>query len=301
MKPIVSEEHRVALRDGGTLEYMSAGRGLPVLLINGLGGPRSVWDRLIAHLGDRYRFLAWDYRGLVRGGAEGARSVSEHAADALAILDAEKVGRAALVGWSIGVQVALEVFHRAPEQVASLVMINGAPRATWAKGGDAPLSGKLIARALRLLQSAPGATALAIRTGLHSPEAFTWARRLGLIGERVSAEVFARITRSFLAVDVPGYLETLRRAGEHDGSDVLRHIDVPALIVAADRDPFTSRAAMEQLVHEIAGAEYLALPGAGHFALLDHEERVNLRIEKFWNERGYRAEGRASVLPVPPF
>jgi hypothetical protein len=40
------------------------------------------------------------------------------------------------------------------------------------------------------------------------------------------------------------------------------------------------------------------LPGATHYVMLDHAERVNLRIEKFWNERGYRGEVRLSVPPA---
>lgn len=298
MKSVPVEEHRLTLPDGAELGYTSVGRGLPVLLLNGLGGPGSVWRGLVAHFADRYRFLSWEYRGL-GGHAPTARSVSEHAADACAILRAENVSRAALIGWSMGVPVALEVFHREPQTVASLVLINGAPRAVWANGSSQVLVGKLIARALRVLQRAPALTALAIRGGLHSPEAFTWARRLGLLGERVDADAFARITRSFLEVDVPAYLETLRRLAEHDATDVLRHVDVPTLVIAGDRDPFTSRAAMERLVTEVAGAEYLLLPGAGHYVQLDHEERVHLRIEKFWNERGYRGEPRVSLGSTP--
>jgi hypothetical protein len=39
----------------------------------------------------------------------------------------------------------------------------------------------------------------------------------------------------------------------------------------------------------------LPLPGATHYALLDEAERVNLRIEKFWNEHGYRGHPTSST------
>ena len=77
------------------------------------------------------------------------------------------------------------------------------------------------------------------------------------------------------------------RWSEHDASDVLSEIDVPTLVIGGDRDPFTSRSALERLVNGIRGAEYLLLPGAGHFALLDHAQHVNLRIDKLLSERGY--------------
>jgi pimeloyl-ACP methyl ester carboxylesterase len=75
-----------------------------------------------------------------------------------------------------------------------------------------------------------------------------------------------------------------------DYSPVLSRVDVPVLVIGGDRDPFTSRASLEQVVHGVAGAEYLLLPGASHYALLDRAEHVNLRIEKFFGERGYTAE-----------
>jgi pimeloyl-ACP methyl ester carboxylesterase len=298
MKSFPIEEHYLVGRDGAELRYTSEGRGLPVLILNGLAGPHSVFRGVIEHLSDRYRFLSWDYRGL--DGASPPRSVSEHAADACAILEAQNVQRASLLGWSMGVQVALEVFHRAPQSVATLTLVNGGARASWASGAAQPLSGKLISKTLRGLGRMPRITSLAIRTGLHSPEAYTWARRLGLIGDQIDADTFANITRSFVHVDVEAYIEMIQRLAEHDATDVLRHIDVPTLVIAGDRDPFTPRAAMESLVNDISGAEYLVLPGAGHFVLLDHGERVSLRIEKFWSERGYRGESRTSVPPALP-
>ncbi len=295
-------EGRCVVLPGGTeLHYHAVGRGLPVLLMNGLGGPREVWRELVRHFSDRYRFLFWEYRGLQAGdgSARVIGGVRDHAEDACAILDAEGVSRTAVIGWSMGVQVALELFHQAPDRIASLVLINGAPRTAWADGGARSVRGKVIANALWLLRRSPRLVDTALRSGLRAPEAFTWARRVGLVGERVDAETFAQIAGGFLQLDVPAYLEMLMRLAEYDASDLLSQIDVPTLVVAGDRDPFTSRASMERLANDVAGAEYLVLPGASHYVLLDQFERVNLRIEKFWNERGYRAEKRSSIAPAP--
>jgi pimeloyl-ACP methyl ester carboxylesterase len=301
MKLRDAEDRSVLLADGTELHYSVVGRGPAVLLLNGLAAPREVWRDLVAHLSDRYRFLFWQYRGLDRDKTQphSPIDVATHAADACAILEAEGVGRASVIGWSVGVQVALELFDMAPEKVASLVLINSGARAAWADGEEQGPKGKLVAKTLRVLRKAPALVETLSRSALRAPEAFTWARRLGLVGEQIDADVFSKITAHLLRLDFPAYIAALQRLARHDASHILRHIDVPTLVIGGDRDPFTSRASLERLASEIHGAEYLMLPGASHYVLLDQAERVNLRIEKFWNERGYVGRPRTTTPPVP--
>lgn len=303
MKALQWERRRAQLDDGTELEYVALGRGMPVLLVNGLGGPRDVWSDLVRQQSDRYRFLTWNYRGLWRepgGTVAHARGVVEHARDALSVLDAEGVGRGCLVGWSMGVQTALELFSFAPDRVSAMVLISGGARVTWADGKAGPIFARLVALALRVLRRSPRLVAELLRRGLQSPEAYPWARRLGFIGEQVSAEEFGAIAAGALQLNVPQYVDTLELLAHYDGRGVLPLVDVPTLVIAGDRDPFTARREVERLVNDIPAAEYLPLPGATHYALLDEAERVNLRIEKFWNEHGYRpAPTAASPTPAP--
>jgi pimeloyl-ACP methyl ester carboxylesterase len=303
MKALQWEPRQAQLDDGSELEYVALGRGMPVLLANGLGGPREVWNDLVRQQSDRYRFLTWNYRGLwgEPNGASGqARGVVEHARDALRVLDAEGITRSCVVGWSMGVQTALELFSFAPDRVSAMVLISGGARVTWADGKAGPIFARLVARALRVLRRSPRLVAELLRRGLQSPEAYTWARRVGFIGEQVSAEEFGAIAAGALQLNVPQYVDTLEQLAHYDGRGVLPQVDVPTLVIAGDRDPFTARREVERLVNDIPSAEYLPLPGATHYALLDEAERVNLRIEKFWNEHGYRVAHPTSSSPPPP-
>jgi pimeloyl-ACP methyl ester carboxylesterase len=289
MKALQWETKRVRLAADVELAYHVVGRGLPVLLGNGLGGSREVWQDLIAHAHDRYRFVAWDYRGLHKNGSgiEVVHGVPAHARDALAILDAEGIARACLVGWSMGVAVGLELFAQAPSRVSALVFLCGGAKAAWSPGPERSLLAAALLRLLRLARRTPRASHALLRMGLQSPEAYTWARRLGIVGDQVSSDMFSKVTASLLEYDVMSYVGTLDRLGEYDASGILAQVDVPTLVIGGDRDPMTPRAALETLVQGIAGAEYLLLPEGTHYALLDQAEHVNLRIEKFWNERGY--------------
>lgn len=286
----LSMESREAQRPGREpLAYRAVGQGPVILLCGGLGGGAVGFHQQLVHLEGRYRCLTWEYRGLTRGEAlpTHAPSIEEHALDALAILEAENAPRAAFIGWSLGVQVALEAFRAAPQRVALLVLVSGGCRAAWGSSPDAGFVRRMYPKVFDVVERAPELIGAGIRAGARSPEAFTWARRVGLVGSGLDADLFAEVARSFAAYDMASLIATLHRMERHDASDLLADIDVPTLVIGGDRDPFTSRSALERLVNGIAGAEYLLLPGAGHYVLLDRAQHVNLRIDKLLSERGY--------------
>ena len=149
------------------------------------------------------------------------------------------------------------------------------------------LASALVPTATKFLGKAPLLAETLLRRWLRSPEAYTWARRARLVGDQLEAATFPDLAAGLSRVDMEGWLRLLRLMGEYDASQMLHTVDVPTLVIVGDRDPFTSRAGAEQLVDQIRGAEYLVMPGATHFALLDHAPHVNLRMAKFFNERGY--------------
>ncbi|MEC7526042.1 MAG: alpha/beta hydrolase [Myxococcota bacterium] len=294
MKRLEVEEHRVSSFDDTELAYHEVGEGLPVLLANGLGGSWRAWTHQLEYFRDRYRFLSWDYRGLYRSGRPGdadAVDVEDHAEDALRVMDAAGVESTAIFGWSMGVQVALEIFRRAPDRVRSLVLVNGVAGAPWTTAFRSARVGALIPPALSVLRALPGLTQAATARFARMPETVTWAKRVGLAGQTLDEEVFHQLAGSFADLDMDLYLHTLERLGEHDARDVLETLDVPVLVITGDRDLFTPRAAAEQMVRDVRGAELLVVPGGTHYVAVEYPELVNLRVEKFLRERGYATSG----------
>ena len=88
------------------IAYRSTGRGAAVLCVQGVGVAGSGWDPQVAALASRYRVLTFDNRGVgatARG--PGPLSIERMAADAWAILDAEGIDRAHLVGHSMAATI----------------------------------------------------------------------------------------------------------------------------------------------------------------------------------------------------
>jgi pimeloyl-ACP methyl ester carboxylesterase len=283
------DTRRVRSLDGADIAYHVTRRapvGPWLALANGLGSTWKAWRRQIDYLADRCRVITWDYRGLYASArptphVDSAYGIDRHVADLWAVLDAEGAGRAVLVGWSLGAQVVLEAYRRAPERVAGLVLVNG----TYGRPFDtlSPLPGarRLIPPALSALQHGRRLARSLVRYGVDHADLPRWAKRLGLFAEAPDAGILREIAEPFAGLDFDPYLRIVKAAGAHDAEPVLSTIAVPVLIIAGDRDLFAPRELAHQMARRIPEAETLIVPGGTHFVPLEYPELVSLRIERF--------------------
>jgi pimeloyl-ACP methyl ester carboxylesterase len=288
--PPPAEERRFVSFDGTEIAYRAFGQGRPILLCNGLGGGWEAWSHQIHYFRDRYRLLCWDYRGLYASSPPGdldAVSIVDHARDALHLLREEGVDRAALVGWSMGVQVALETFRLAPERVASLALVNGVAGRPWDFVFNSSLVGRLLPPFLRGFRSMPRAIQGLVRQATRIPRPGDWVKRVGLAAGTLDEQLAGELVAKLGGLDTERFVRLLERMGEHEGWDLLPLIDVPTLIIAGTRDVFTPSSAAERMARRTPGAEVMLIPGATHYAALEYPEMINLRLEKFFRERGY--------------
>ncbi|HUC05980.1 MAG TPA: alpha/beta fold hydrolase, partial [Acidimicrobiales bacterium] len=87
--------------DGARIFWDSNGVGDAVLLIMGHAGPRQMWHWVVPALAEHHRVISFDNRGI--GQSEwrsGPYTVELMAADAVAVLDAAGVAKAAVYGAS---------------------------------------------------------------------------------------------------------------------------------------------------------------------------------------------------------
>jgi pimeloyl-ACP methyl ester carboxylesterase len=109
---------------GCKLAYDLRGEGPPVLLIQGVGVHGDGWTPQTEALAARFRCITFDNRGMGRSQpADGTITVEQMADDALAILDAEKVEAAHVVGHSLGGLIALRLALEARSRVRSLTLM----------------------------------------------------------------------------------------------------------------------------------------------------------------------------------
>jgi pimeloyl-ACP methyl ester carboxylesterase len=107
------------------MAWEAVGSGSPVLLIHAGIADRTMWDPQWEGWRDRFRLIRYDQRGFGES-ADPAPPYSLHA-DALAVLDAAGVERAAVIGCSFGGATALDLALAAPERVTALVEVAATP------------------------------------------------------------------------------------------------------------------------------------------------------------------------------
>lgn len=283
------EERFLDASDGTRLGYHVVGAGTPVLLASGLGGSWRAWSHQIRHFQDRCRFVSWDYRGLY--GSARPHDLStvappSQARDGLAVLDREHIDKVVVFGWSMGVQVALELARLAPDRVAALVLINGVAGTPWATLANSPTLGRLAPSILALASTIPDALHRATVRAVAWPRTPGMLKALGLAADSIDLQLFHELASSFGDLDMSVYVETLRRLGEHDAHDVLPTLRVPVLMLAGGRDRMTPRAAAERIVSRAPDAELFVVPRGTHYLAVEFPALVSARIDRFLGERG---------------
>jgi pimeloyl-ACP methyl ester carboxylesterase len=288
--------------DGTLLRYFDTeAEDQPCLVLaNGLGGPLTAWTHQIERFRDRFRILSWDYRGLYGSafpkGQVPDLSIQAHVDDLRAILDASGVRRAVLCGWSMGVQVVLELAHRDPDLATHLVLING----TFGRplhGVGLPLAGHILPQAVTQARRLHHVGSVILQRASRWPDTGRWLKRFGVIADSLDPELFADMAVDFGSLDLEVYLTMLAVLGEHDAAHVLPTIKVPTLVITGTRDLFTPPLLAERMAETIPRGELLIVPGGTHYAAAEFPEVINRRIDRFlgrhgaWQEELTRAAG----------
>jgi len=205
------------------------------------------------------RVVVPDLRGA--GDSEPGRdgyALDRYREDVLAVLDAEQIERAVLVGHSMGGQIAQLVAAASPERTAGLVGVLPVP----AVGLDLPHD------VSALFRTAGGdREALGRILDMASPRLSPLVRgRLVHEAMRTATRCVAEAFEAWSAGGFAARLETLR---------------APTLIVASDDGFLPVDLLRERVVRPIRGARLIKLDGAGHYLPNEQPKALGAVLEAF--------------------
>lgn len=269
--------------------------GPHVLVCNGMGVPPEAWPRL---LDDSCEFsvVGWNHRGALGSDrpADPTRiEISDHADDAVALLDQLGWDRALIVAWSLGVNVAFELAARHPDRVSGLLSVAGVPGGTFdtlfaPQFVPRPLrkpTGVTLARAGRRFGSQLNLLARAVPKGRTFAEL---VRHTGVVMlPYARAEDVGPWVRSMLNQDFNWYFELALALARHDEVDP-SFIRCPVTIVSGAIDMLTSQQDVLRYAAKIPHAEVVSLPGT-HCLPLEFPDRItdllrDLQARVSWQE-----------------
>ena len=212
--------------------YAAFGRGEPVLLLHGGLANSNYWGNQVPALAKSYRVIVVDSRGHGRSTHdEQPYGYDLMASDMLGLMDFLKLPKAAVVGWSDGAILGLDIAIHHPERLSKLFAFaaNSDPSGV-ANIAQSTVFNAYIARAEKEYQ-------------VLSPTPDQYKSFVDQISKMWETE-------------------------PHFTAEQLRVITVPTWIVDADHDEAIKRENTEFMANEIPDAELLLQPLVSHFSFL---------------------------------
>ena len=276
--------------DGTKIFYHSIGKGQPpIVCCNGLGVGTFFWVYLERMFRTKHQIVTWDYRG--HGRSELKDNPNHHnlqslVKDCKAVLDKLNLKKAVLVGHSLGVQVILEVYRKWPERVAGLVCAFGTYEHPMNYFYNSRLSRHFFELCYILGITFPRQGNWISRLLLKNPLSFWMGGLLKIMNTgMIHKEDCDRYINHILSVDPLFFTMLLKSAQDHSAEDILRNIKVPTLIITGDQDQFTPTWISKKMHRLIPDSELFSMHNTTHAGLVEQPDLVNLRIEKFIQER----------------
>jgi pimeloyl-ACP methyl ester carboxylesterase len=107
--------------NGIKIWYATFGHGAPVILLHGGLANSNYWGKLVPTLARHYRVIVMDSRGHGRSSRDAQPyGYDLMASDVTALMDYLKMKKAALVGWSDGAIIGLDIAMHHPERLTKL-------------------------------------------------------------------------------------------------------------------------------------------------------------------------------------
>ncbi len=249
------------------LHYEDSGSGPVMLLSHSWFCDGRQWPQAPAWVEAGYRVLNLDNRGHGRSApCTTPFSMWDLADDLIAVLDQAEVDRAILVGLSIGGFAGIRAALRYPDRVRALVLAD-----TAASGQGFFNRARITALGPLFRTPAKRAIVPQVVNAFFSPAT-----------RRDQPDLVRTWRDRFLAQD-PASMITAAHAfiNRDDVTDRLAEIAVPTLVIVGEQDHDPGVAASVSLAARIKGAQFVALPDAGHLSALEQPAAFGAAVVAF--------------------
>lgn len=249
------------------IAYEVLGDGPPVIFLHPFPVDHKFWLPALQTLLARYRVVLPDLRG--HGDSDigdGPATMERHSADIARVMDDVQIGRAAMVGVSIGGYALFEFWRRHRGRAAAFVLMDTKATIDTTEARRARLQS-----AAQVLE--------------RGTETFIDGLLLKLIGEttrRTRPDLVEAARKMMLRMSPEDISQVQRGMAERpDSVAMLKTINVPTLIVTGDEDTVTPVAEAELMRQNISGSEMKIIAKAGHYAAFEQPEESGKMLRQF--------------------
>lgn len=277
-------------KDKTAIWYKSIGKGTPLVFCNGFGCSTFYFKHVASYFKKDYQVVLFDWRG--HGQSELPKNLENVSIDWLmedlnAVMKTLRLKKVVLIGHSMGAQVLYHYYEKHPDNVTALIPCFG----TFGNPLDTFYNNPNIKYVFDLIyefnHSFPN---VAKKIGHLIKKAPLWYQMGSLLKMvnpgLVDKKVLREYIDHFTSVDPILWTKLLKNMQESNAEEMLSFIKIPTLIIAAEKDTFTPVWLSKKAHHLIRGSEILVIKKATHVGLIEQPALINLRIEKFLQQKG---------------
>jgi pimeloyl-ACP methyl ester esterase len=256
---------------GVQLHYEEMGSGRPLLFLHGWAMSGRVW-RFQQPLSDSYRLIFLDQRGHGSSSTGSSYTIDDFAGDLAAFLEQKELRDAVVVGWSMGVQVALHAVPAVKSRLSGLILVGGTPRFTssddYPHGQPAVEVKGMGVRIRRDYQKTMGD----FFKGMFAEGEMDHARYQRIVHE---------IVMGGKSPDRDAAMQALKILSDVDLRDELAAIELPVLLIHGDRDSICPASASEYMAERLPHASLELMHDCGHAPFMTRSEKFNEKLREF--------------------
>lgn len=279
--------------NGIDIYYEIHGSGEPLLMIEGLGYSAWMWYKQIPAFSERYQVIVFDNRGAGNTDKPDTEySIEIMADDASGLLRTLGIGRAHVLGVSLGGFIAQELALRHPDLVKSLVLVStNSGEENPLRRNSRPWNGFL-----KLWGFLPGMYEMSgkagvpsgIEYGLTKEERIRYGLSLAFTPEyfKEHPDEIERIVRWRLDNPQPGYAWTRQMmAGiKFDSTARAGDINAPSIVINGTEDRIVTPESAFVLAERIPDSRFVPIEGSGHLLFIERSEEFNEIVLGFLDE-----------------
>ncbi len=266
---MTASQSGVAEVHGAQIAYEISGEGFPLVLVHAGVADRRMWDTQVPAFAQKHRVLRYDMRGY--GQTSMPAGPFAHRRDLIGLLEALGIGRAVLLGCSMGGSTAIDAALERPDLVAALITVGSAPSGLEIQVAPPRQWDELVAayKAHDLQRTAELEVEIWVDGPQRAPDQVP-----AVVRDLVREMNLIALTNEAAGLGQPEPLDppAAGRLGE---------IRTPALVIHGDLDQPDIPQSSAYLAERIAGARHVVMHGTAHLPNMERPDEFNRIVLDF--------------------
>jgi pimeloyl-ACP methyl ester carboxylesterase len=265
----LSENSRTITVNNITVSYIDEGKGNSqvIIFIHGFPLNKLMWKKQIEMIKENYRVIAYDIRG--HGNTDPGNdnfSIELFVNDLLSLMDALKIEKTILCGFSLGGYIALSAIENYPERFNALLLCDTNCAA------DMP---EAKAKRMKTIESIKA-------NGLEEYAEESLKKLFASISFSIHIEEITIVREMIMKTSKQSIYKTLYAIAERkETCTKLHQIDVPVQIIVGNEDEITPPDVALSMHEKIKNSTIHIIDHAGHLSNMENPEQFNNQLKKF--------------------